>query len=132
MVQMVARVIAKSVPLTKRERLVMIEIGRDRIDTASAFVSYMSESYGFSKSSVWYNLKRLKDKDVLDFATKEEQGKPLTLTGRGLSLLRDFGRDEGAKLMAELESTAYDTQDAANRNLHGRAVIDPYAFISVR
>ncbi len=69
--------------LTKREQLVILEIGDDMIDSASAFVSYMSESYGFSKSSVWYNLNRLKEKSVVDFATKEELGKGLSLTRQG-------------------------------------------------
>ncbi len=78
--------------LTKRERLVVVEIGRDMIDSASAFVSYMSEAYGFSKSSVWYNLKRLKEKGVLDFATKDELGKPLVLTRAGLAGLTALER----------------------------------------
>ena len=54
---------------TEREQLVLLEIGSDVIDTASSFVNYISEAYGFSKSSVWYVLKKLKDKDVIDFAT---------------------------------------------------------------
>lgn len=71
--------------LSQRERLMVMEIGTDSIDSASAFVSYMSESYGFSKSSVWYNLNRLKEKGVLDFATKDEPGKMLVLTKSGIA-----------------------------------------------
>jgi DNA-binding PadR family transcriptional regulator len=74
---------AKISRLTKREQLVVLEIAGDPIDSASAFVSYISESYGFSKSSVWYNLNRLKEKGVLDFATRDEPGKTLTLTKQG-------------------------------------------------
>ena len=71
--------------LTLREQLVIIEIGFDKIDSASSFVEYISESYGFSKSSVWYNLNRLKEKGLLDFATREEIGKALRLTAAGTS-----------------------------------------------
>ncbi|MDE1857401.1 MAG: hypothetical protein KGH98_04995 [Candidatus Micrarchaeota archaeon] len=73
--------------LSKREQLIVLEIGSDRIDTASGFVNYMEESYGFSKSSVWYNLNRLKEKKVLDFASKERHGEPLALTKAGMSSL---------------------------------------------
>lgn len=63
----------------------MFEIGRDRIDSASSFVNYVYEVYGFSKSSVWYNLNRLKELGILDFANKDEVGKPLCLTRAGLN-----------------------------------------------
>ncbi len=76
--------------LTKREQLLVLEIGEDAIDSASAFVTYMSDSYGFSKSSVWYNLNRLKQKGVLDFASKDEMGKPLGLTREGVAQLRSM------------------------------------------
>ncbi len=71
--------------LLQRERLILLEIGDDRIDSASAFVDYMHEVYSFSKSSVWYNLNRLKCKGLLDFASRAEPGKLLELTesGRG-------------------------------------------------
>lgn len=78
--------------LTKREQLVVLEIGYDSIDSASAFVGYISECYGFSKSSVWYNLNRLKEKGIVDFATKEEAGKVLKLTGSGVRDLQALGR----------------------------------------
>lgn len=87
----------KSSRLTKREQLVVMEIGGDTIDSASAFVSYMSEIYGFSKSSVWYNLNRLKDKGVVDFATKDEPGKSLTLTNSGEKKLSALAK-AGVKL----------------------------------
>ena len=74
--------------LSKRERLIVMEIGMDSINSASSFVGYISESYGFSKSSVWYNLNRLKEKGVLDFATREEPGKFLVLTKAGLGEFR--------------------------------------------
>lgn len=80
----------EKVRLTKREQLIVLEIGDDMIDSASAFVGYLSDAYGFSKSSVWYNLNRLKEKGVVDFASKEEQGKPLGLTEFGSHQLRSL------------------------------------------
>lgn len=74
--------------LTAKEQLVMIEIGSDSISSASSFVEYMSESYSISKSSVWYILNRLKDKRLLQFATKEDPGKSLELTKDGIERLR--------------------------------------------
>lgn len=73
--------------LSMREQLIMLEIGSDRIDTASSFVDYVSEEYGFSKSSIWYNLNQLKERGIVEFATKEEIGKPLSLTKSGMSQL---------------------------------------------
>ena len=67
--------------LTRRELLVLAEIGDDAIDSASSFVSYMSESYGFSKSSVWYNLNKLKELGLAEF----EPGRELRLTSNGIA-----------------------------------------------
>jgi DNA-binding PadR family transcriptional regulator len=72
----------------------LIEIGRDVIDTASSFVNYISEEYGFSKSSVWYVLNKLKAKGVIDFASRDEIGKGMSLTVLGLDHL---GRMESSK-----------------------------------
>ncbi len=87
MAQLTTSVEFKNLKLTRREQLILVEIGRDRIDTASSFVDYIEENYGLSKSSVWYCLKRLKELEVLGFASKEEQGKPLALTRQGLGEL---------------------------------------------
>ena len=69
--------------LNRREQLLVLEIGRDRIDTASSFVDYINGSYGFSKSSAWYCLNRLKEQGLVEFANREELGKPLMLTKTG-------------------------------------------------
>jgi DNA-binding PadR family transcriptional regulator len=74
--------------LTQREQLIMIEIGSDSIGSASSFVEYMSDSYSISRSSVWYILKRLKDKRLLYFATREDPGRSLELTKEGMERLR--------------------------------------------
>ncbi len=66
----------------------MTEIGYGQIDTATSFVEYMYDKYGFSRSCVWYNLKKLKMLGLLDFAERAEIGKPLRLTERGIGTLR--------------------------------------------
>jgi DNA-binding PadR family transcriptional regulator len=83
-----SRVCDKKIRLSEREQLMIVEIGTDIIDSASGFVSYLSDVYGFSKSSVWYNLNRLKEIGVLDFATKDAPGKSLRLTAFGAEELK--------------------------------------------
>jgi DNA-binding PadR family transcriptional regulator len=71
------------------EQLIIIEIGHDSIDTANAFVEYLHEIYSLSRSSVWYNLKKLKASGVLNFADRESRGKiGLSLTRKGTEVLR--------------------------------------------
>jgi DNA-binding PadR family transcriptional regulator len=86
----------KDIKLGRREQLLLLEIGRDRIDTASSFVDYIRDMYGFSKSSVWYCLNRLRDFGLVEFANKDEIGKPLSLTRQGLTELArvEPGRNE--------------------------------------
>lgn len=80
--------------LGMREQLLMLEIGCDSMDSASSFVDYVNEEYGFSKSSVWYNLKRLKDFGLVEFANREEIGKPLCLTRVGRIQLGCFEKSK--------------------------------------
>ena len=77
----------KNLRLIRREQLILVEIGKDKINSASGFVDYMEEVYGFSKSSTWYNLNRMKEKGFIEFATKDSPGKALYLTNFGLSHL---------------------------------------------
>lgn len=94
--------------LNRREQLLVLEIGRDRIDTASSFVDYISDSYGFSKSSAWYCLKRLRELGLAEFANKEEPGKPLTLTRAGEHHLCIIERSKG-ELIGHFSALAYST-----------------------
>ena len=102
-----SREYAGGVKLSKREQLIVLEIGRDRIDTASGFVNYMEESYGFSKSSIWYNLNRLKEKRVLDFASKERHGEPLALTKVGMGSLASARRSNAYNREWSAPSVSY-------------------------
>ncbi len=80
--------------LLKKGQLILVEIGRDEINSASGFVDYLEEAYGFSKSSVWYDLNRLKELGLLDFATKESPGRRLSLTKEGLVELGRLGQQK--------------------------------------
>ncbi|MEM0106611.1 MAG: hypothetical protein QXD11_00350 [Candidatus Micrarchaeaceae archaeon] len=73
--------------LSKKEELIILEIDKDKIDSASMFVEYMQQSYNISKSTLWHNLIMLKEKGILDLASRETPGKPLMLTQYGISLL---------------------------------------------
>ncbi len=87
MAQMVYGRVYKEIRISRREQLMLLEIEEDFIDTASSFVDYMKDEYGFSKSSVWYCLNRLKGFGLVEFANKDEIGKPLSLTRHGLDEL---------------------------------------------
>lgn len=92
--------------LGRREQLLMLEIGRDRIDTASSFVDYISDSYGFSKSSAWYCLNKLRDLGLAEFANRDEPGKPLVLTKAGVQKLGTMERSK-SELMSRFSTVAY-------------------------
>ena len=81
---------AEKLAFSERERLIILEIGRDRIDSASSFVDYIASEYSISRSSVWYSLNSLKDKGVVHFADRFSMGEPLVLTNTGLTILPDI------------------------------------------
>ncbi len=74
----------RSVTLTGREQLLILEISTDKIDSATRFVDYISGCYLICKSSVWHALKSLKKAGMVDFAAKGEACRPLTLTPVGI------------------------------------------------
>ena len=81
---------AKPIRLSEKEMVILSEIGLDDIPTATSFVEYVAEAYGISASGVWYTLKKLKEKRVVDFTEKGrgEEGKPLSLTAYGKEVIR--------------------------------------------
>ncbi|MDE1825350.1 MAG: hypothetical protein KGH61_01740 [Candidatus Micrarchaeota archaeon] len=80
----------KPIVKTRKEQIIIAEIGFDEISTATSFVEYVYDKYGFSRSCIWYNLKKLKKRGVVDFAEKceSEANKPLYLTKEGVGTLR--------------------------------------------
>ena len=71
-----------------KEEAVLRAIGLSQVPTATEFVKYFSLEYEVSESGTWYTLKKLKERGLLDFMEKGEEGKPLALTQHGLSLIR--------------------------------------------
>lgn len=80
----------KLVPISEKELMMLSEIGLDDIPTATSFVEYIAEKYAISASGVWYTLKKLKEKRVVDFTerVRGEEDKPLSLTAYGRELIR--------------------------------------------
>ncbi len=122
----IARADASLARVNPVEQLIILEIGRDKIDTANAFVEYLFELYSMSKSAIWYNLKKLKCSGVLDFADKDCRGKQgLSLTRKGLSMLGSVEQDR-----AMLENSFMRTAPAPTRQrdygiVPQRATYDP-------
>ncbi len=83
----ISRVYGAEFGLSERERILISEIGHDKIDSASCFVEYVSEVYGIAKSTAWYSLKKLKSNGILYFPSKDEKEQGLFLTERGKASL---------------------------------------------
>ena len=107
----------KDLRLSRREQLMLLEIGEDSIDTASGFVDYVREAYGFSKSSIWYCLNRLKEFGLVEFANREELGKPLRLTKQGLG---ELTRLDGVKneIIAHFSNSYIESIENRNNNTY--------------
>ncbi len=71
-----------------KELLILSELGLDQVPSATSFVEFISGRYGMSASGVWYTLKKLKRKRVVDFMEKGEGYKPLSLTELGMGVFR--------------------------------------------
>lgn len=80
----------KPVLISEKELMLLSEIGLEDIPTATSFVEYISDKYGCSASGVWYTLKKLKEKRVVDFTERGrgEEDKPLSLTDYGRETIR--------------------------------------------
>ncbi|MCL5008361.1 MAG: hypothetical protein M1156_00520 [Candidatus Marsarchaeota archaeon] len=72
----------------EKELLILTELGLDQVPSATSFVQFVAEKYSLSVSGIWYTLKKLKRKRVVDFMEKGEGYKPLSLTGAGIVIFR--------------------------------------------
>ena len=88
---------AERIKLNEKESIIIMEIGYDQIRSAYAFVEYIFEEYGFSRSTIWYNLKKLKKKGILTFSEKGEDQRPLELTKTGISFMRNIAYTNASK-----------------------------------
>lgn len=98
----IVRDVSKSLSLfsiSSKEEAIMCEIGLEEIPTATSFVEYMSQEYECSASGIWYTLKKLKEKGLVDFTekVKGEKDKSLSLTHNGREVVRRKGM-EAARL----------------------------------
>ena len=75
--------------ISKKEMLIISEIGLNEIPAATRFVEYLYLKHSVSQSGVWYTLKQLKKKGMIDFTEKGESYKPLALTQKGLHAFRN-------------------------------------------
>ena len=77
------------IKISDKELALISDIGLREIPTATDFVKSTAKKYCVSSSGVWYILKRLKGKRVVDF-TERKRGlsKPLSLTGYGKTIAR--------------------------------------------
>ena len=67
--------------LNKKEKIILKEIAKNNFKfSATKFVSLICENYGFSKTCVWYNLRKLRNSGFLDFGNSS---KKLCLTKLG-------------------------------------------------
>ena len=89
----IVRTVSSSVSVhepKEKEAIILYEIGLQDIPTATSFVEYVSGLYGCSQSGIWYTLKRLKEKGLVDFTERGrgEENKPLSLTEHGREFIR--------------------------------------------
>jgi predicted transcriptional regulator len=71
--------------LNKKEKLILHEIGKNNDNQSiTNFVSLICEKYGFSKTCVWYNLRKMKDSGLIVFGNSGERGKKARMTLLGL------------------------------------------------
>lgn len=82
----------------------------------------MREAYGFSKSSIWYCLNRLKEFGLVEFANREELGKPLRLTKQGLG---ELTRLDGSKneLIAHFSSSFMESMEGRSGSAYAGSYI---------
>jgi hypothetical protein len=76
------------ISVSEKEFVLISEIGLDQIPTATSFVEFIASNYGASPSGIWYTLKILKKKGLIDFMEKGEGYKPLSLTNKGVAYFR--------------------------------------------
>ena len=79
---------SEGIALSGKKLAIVHEIGIAEVPTATAFVAYVAVKYSISESGVWYVLKTLKRDGVVDFTEKGEEQRPLTLTCKGMRMVR--------------------------------------------
>ncbi len=79
--------------LNEKEKIILGEAAKNNTNVTK-LVRHISKNYGFSKTSVCYNLKKLKESRLLDFGDCEKKGVKVSLTFLG-SLIQTGGEKNG-------------------------------------
>jgi predicted transcriptional regulator len=71
--------------LSDKEKLILEEISNNNGNQCiTSFVSLICEKYGFSKTCVWYNLRKMKESGLIVFGNSAEKGMKARITLLGL------------------------------------------------
>jgi predicted transcriptional regulator len=76
--------------LNEKEKIILEEAAKNNTNVTK-LVSHISKAHGFSKTSVWYNLKKLKEDGLLIFGDCDKKGINVKLTLLG-SIIQNNGR----------------------------------------
>ena len=81
--------------LNKKELIILDEAAKNSTNVTK-LVCLISKNYGFSKTSIWYNLKKLKQDGLLVFGDSDCKGIDVQLTFLG-SLIQNNGNNGRCK-----------------------------------
>lgn len=76
--------------LNDKEKIILEEAAKNSTNVTK-LVCIISKNYGFSKTSIWYNLKKLKEDGLIEFGDSEKKGIDVKLTFLG-SMIQNNGR----------------------------------------
>jgi len=69
--------------LNEKEKLILNEICKNKTNV-TRFVSIISKKYGFSKTSIWHNLRKMKNSGLITFGNSKERGIKARVTFLGM------------------------------------------------
>lgn len=71
--------------LNEKEKLILKEICNNNGNhCVTKFVSFICKKHGFSKTCVWYNLRKMKDSGLIVFGNSNKRGMKARVTMLGL------------------------------------------------
>lgn len=82
--------------LNKKEKIILKEAANNKTNV-TRLVYQISKDYGFSKTCIWYNLKKLKQSGLLDFGDLEKKGINVQLTFLGSLIYQNGGENNGKR-----------------------------------
>jgi len=76
--------------LNKKEKLILREMRNNGNHCITKFVSFMCNKYGFSKTCIWYNLRKMREDGLIIFGDSKEKGKEPRLTFFGSAIEKNL------------------------------------------